>query len=37
MEGLHQIFVKNHEKIEGLMQRKENLEKNIKFLQENIN
>ena len=37
MEGLHQIFVKNHEKIEGLRQRKENLEKNINFLQENIN
>ena len=37
MEGLHQIFVKNHEKIEGLRQRKENLEKNINYLQENIN
>ena len=37
MEGLHQIFVKNHEKIEGLRQRKENLEKNINFLQESIN
>ena len=37
MEGLHEIFVKNHEKIEKLRQRKENLEKNINFLQENIN
>ena len=37
MEGLHEIFVKNHEKIEGLRQRKENLEKNIEYLRENIN
>ena len=37
MEGLHEIFVKNHEKIEQLRQRKETLEKNISFLQEDIN
>ena len=37
MEGLHQVFLKNHEKIENLRQRKENLEKNINFLQDNIN
>ena len=37
MEGLHQIFLKNHEKIEALRQRKEDLEKNINLLQENIN
>ena len=37
MEGLHEIFVKNHEKIEQLRQRKENLEKNINYLRENIN
>ena len=36
MEGLHEIFVKNHEKIEQLRQRKETLEKNINFLQDNI-
>ena len=37
MEGLHEIFMKNHENIEKLRQRKENLEKNIAYLQENIN
>ena len=35
-EGLHEIFVKNHEKIEQLRQRKETLEKNMNFLQDNI-
>ena len=37
MEGLHEIFMKNHENIEKLRQRKENLEKSISYLQENIN
>ena len=37
MEGLHELFMKNHENIEKLRQRKENLEKNINYLKESIN
>ena len=37
MHGLHEIFVKNHEKIEKLRERKNYLEQNIIFLQNNIN
>ena len=37
MSSLHEIFAKNHEDIEKLREKKNNLEQNIIFLQNNIN
>ena len=37
MNSLHEIFAKNHEDIEKLQKKKQNLEQNIAFLQNNIN
>ena len=37
MHGLHEIFAKNHENIEKLREKKNYLEQNILFLQNNIN
>ena len=37
MNSLHEIFAKNHEGIEKLQKKKQNLEQNIAFLQNNIN
>ena len=37
MNTLHEIFIKNHEKIEKLREKKVFLEENINFLQNNIN